>query len=82
MGRPVVATTIGAEGLAATDGHDLLLADTPEASAGAVVSVLTDQTLANRLGAAGRQLADSRYGWGEIGKDMRSRYRSIARTTG
>ena len=30
MGRPVVSTTIGAEGLPVADGTDLVLADTPD----------------------------------------------------
>ena len=52
MEKPIVSTTVGAEGLPVGDGGELLLADTPEAFAEAVVSVLTDEELAQGLGAA------------------------------
>jgi sugar transferase (PEP-CTERM/EpsH1 system associated) len=42
MGKAVVSTTIGAEGLPVTSGHDVLLADDPHAFADAVVSLLRD----------------------------------------
>lgn len=62
-GRPVVSTTIGAEGIDARDGEHLLLADTPQAFAAAVMRLFNDDALASRLGAAGRKLAEERYGW-------------------
>jgi len=53
-GRAVVSTTIGAEGLEARDGEDLLLADSPEDFSGAVLQLLEDSDLRARLGQAGR----------------------------
>lgn len=53
-GRPVVATTLGAEGLDLTGGTHLLLADTAPALASQLASLLTDADLAARLAAAGR----------------------------
>jgi glycosyltransferase involved in cell wall biosynthesis len=69
-GRPVVSTTIGAEGIDARDGEHLLLADSPEAFAEAIVRVLVDDALAAGLGSAGRQLAEERYGWGNITRQL------------
>lgn len=66
MGRPVVSTTIGAEGIEAVDGQDLLRADGAEAFAAAVRRVLDDGDLARRLGAGGRALVERRYGWTAI----------------
>ncbi len=59
MEKPVVSTTIGAEGLPVNDGQELLLADTPAAFAAAVVRLLTTPDFAHRLGepAALRQSA-------------------------
>jgi glycosyltransferase involved in cell wall biosynthesis len=54
--RPVVSTRLGAEGLAATDGEHLFLADEPEAMARACVLLLGDQELRNRM-------VDSAYAW-------------------
>lgn len=56
MGLPVVSTRLGAEGLDAEDGCHLLLADTPEKFARAVLRVLSDPALAARLGEEGRAL--------------------------
>lgn len=52
-GVPVVTTTVGAEGIRAVPGRELLVADDPAAFAGAVVSVLEDGHLAATIGAAG-----------------------------
>src|SRR5262249_13653385 len=66
MGRPVVTTTIGAEGLGAVPGRDLLIADDAAAFADAVDRLLTDAALAARIGAAGRVLAETRFDWDAI----------------
>lgn len=50
-GVPVISTTLGAEGLPVTHDKDILLADTPEAFAEAVVEVCRDRELAVRLAA-------------------------------
>lgn len=62
-GLPVVSTTIGAEGLDARDGDNLLLADTPAAFAQAVNRVLGDAALAARLSEAGRRTVAAQYDW-------------------
>src|SRR5215468_12750815 len=49
MERPLVSTTIGAEGLPVNNGRELLLADTPQSFAEAVVRVLSDQRFASEL---------------------------------
>jgi glycosyltransferase involved in cell wall biosynthesis len=61
--KPVVSTTLGAEGLDVTDGEHLLLADDPAEMADAILRVIADEALAARLGAAGRALVLERYGW-------------------
>ncbi len=52
---PVVSTTMGAEGLGARSGADLLLADRAEDFAAACVRVACDPELRSRLSVAGRQ---------------------------
>jgi len=52
--RPVVATTVGAEGLDLTGGTHLLIGDDAAAIATHLASLLRDDHLATRLGAAGR----------------------------
>ena len=60
MARPVVTTSLGAEGLGATQGHHLLVADGAEAFAAAIGRVLDDAELAAALGGAGRALVTTR----------------------
>ena len=62
-GRAVVSTTLGAEGLGARDGQHLLLADNAEDFAGAILRLLNDRALGERLGAAGRALYEEQFTW-------------------
>ena len=50
MGKAVVSTSIGCEGLDAVDGENILIRDTPEAIADALLQVLRDARLRSRLG--------------------------------
>src|SRR6476619_1446959 len=50
MEKAVVSTTVGAEGLPVVDGEEIVLADTPEAFAAAVVKLLRDESLAAEIG--------------------------------
>ncbi|MEW5868445.1 MAG: glycosyltransferase family 4 protein [Chloroflexota bacterium] len=65
-GLPVVSTPIGAEGIAYRDGESILIADTPEAFAQAVIQTLTEPGLAERLGQNGRRWVEERYDWRKI----------------
>ncbi len=63
MRKAVVSTSIGAEGLDVINEEHLLLADTPETFAGAVLRLMNDAELRARLGESGRKLAVEKYGW-------------------
>ena len=63
MARPVVSTTLGAEGLGGVPGRHLLIADEPSAFASSVLRVLGDSQLAEALGREGRALAVERFSW-------------------
>jgi glycosyltransferase involved in cell wall biosynthesis len=65
-GLPVVSTSIGAEGLAYKPGEDILIADTPEAFARAVLQVLRDPELACRLVHGGRVAIAEHYDWRKV----------------
>jgi glycosyltransferase involved in cell wall biosynthesis len=76
-GRPVVSTSVGAEGIELRDGEDALLADDPDAFAAAALRVLADDTLAARVGAAGRRLAEQRYDWSGLGAALATALRGL-----
>jgi glycosyltransferase involved in cell wall biosynthesis len=63
MARPVVSTSIGAEGIDARPGTDILIADDPVSFARAVGSVLDDRALAAELARRGRALVEEKYSW-------------------
>lgn len=56
-GRPIVTTSKGMEGLPLQAGTHVLVADTTEEMAAAIVRILTDPPLAISLGKAGREWA-------------------------
>lgn len=65
---PIVSTTIGAEGISYTDGHDLLIADTAESFAQATIRLLQAPETAARLARNGRATLETRYDWHVIYK--------------
>ena len=70
MGKAVVTTTIGAEGLQLTPGKHLLVADNPEAFAQAVLRLLGDAALREKLGAQGRAAIEEYYSWDVVGRHL------------
>lgn len=77
MGKAVVSTSIGCEGLAAVDGVNIRIADTPQAFAEATSQILSDGDLRSRLGEAARQTVERYYAWRVIGNSMLDLYKSL-----
>ncbi|MFM9848488.1 MAG: glycosyltransferase family 4 protein [Hyphomicrobiaceae bacterium] len=63
LARPVVSTSIGAEGIDIKHDRDLLLADTPRQFADAMLSLLARPAEAAELGLRGRRLVEGAYSW-------------------
>jgi glycosyltransferase involved in cell wall biosynthesis len=70
MERPIISTTIGAEGLPISDGVELLLADTPAAFADAVVRVLTNESEAQALAARAAATVREKFGWARVAAEF------------
>jgi len=68
-GLPVVSTAIGAEGIEYNDGEDILIADNPREFCDAVLRVLQDDELAQRLAQGGRTKVETLYDWRTIYQD-------------
>lgn len=77
MGKAIVSTSLGCEGLDAVDGDNMLIRDDPRAFAEAVVNVLSDPGLRRRLERNARRIAEQRYSWDRIGEGLRAAYREI-----
>ena len=61
QGIPIVSTTLGCEGIEVTSGANILVADSPDDFACAVLRLLNDAELAALLSANGRLLVEKRY---------------------
>jgi sugar transferase (PEP-CTERM/EpsH1 system associated) len=77
LGRPIISTTIGCEGLEVVDGEHLLIADGPEQFAEKTVRLLTDGLLYQRIVAEARQLAVAKYDWDVIAKQLLDIYSEV-----
>jgi polysaccharide biosynthesis protein PslH len=77
MGKAIVSSTLGAEGIEAVAGRDLFIEDRPAAFADAVSRLLAEPALAARMGRSARQLAAHRYAWGGAARALESFYREI-----
>jgi glycosyltransferase involved in cell wall biosynthesis len=77
MGKAIVSTTLGAEGIEAVPGRDLLVEDQPAVFANAVNRLLAEPALAARIGQSARQLAEERYAWSGAARSLEGFYRRI-----
>jgi glycosyltransferase involved in cell wall biosynthesis len=74
MGKAVVTTTIGREGLLVEPGESILVADTPEEFAQETLRAMREPTLRDRLGAEGRAMVERCYAWEVVGRHLESAY--------
>jgi len=80
MAKAVVSTSLGAEGIEAVPGRDLLLEDEPTAFAEAVGRLLAEPDLAAGIGESARQLATEKYAWSGAARGLEGFYRRILAT--
>jgi glycosyltransferase involved in cell wall biosynthesis len=78
MGKAIVSTSLGCEGIAVRDGEHLLIGDGPNAFASRILELFDDPALGASLGRAGRQLMERDYSWQKAGERMEVLYRSVA----
>jgi glycosyltransferase involved in cell wall biosynthesis len=77
VGRAVVSTTVGAEGLDAQHDVHLLLADSAQAMADSCLRVITSADANARLVRGGRALVEARYDWRIVHGRLRSVYAAL-----
>ena len=76
-GIPVVSTRLGAEGIPAQDGRELLLADAPRDLAAAVLRVLENPGLADGLAQAGAEFVRRHFDWSVIGDKLNTTLETV-----
>jgi len=77
MGKAIVSTSLGAEGIEAVPGRDIIIEDQPAAFADAVNRLLAEPDRAARIGAAARQAAVEKYAWSAAALALEGFYREI-----
>jgi polysaccharide biosynthesis protein PslH len=70
MEMAIVSTSIGAEGLPVSDGKEILLADTPESFAAAVVKLLQQASLASEIGKRAAARVREEFGWDKVAESF------------
>jgi sugar transferase (PEP-CTERM/EpsH1 system associated) len=78
MGKAIVSTTLGAEGLPICDGGDISIADSPEEFSRKVCLLLRDPQERRRLGSAARQLVEQHYSWSSVAAEFDAVLRRVA----
>ena len=77
MRKPIVSTTVGAEGFAVTNGEQLLLADSAEAFAACVIDLLRNPQRRAALAERGLELVKSKFDWSTIVPQLEDVYTSV-----
>jgi len=67
MGKAIVSTTIGAEGLPVQHGKNIVLADDPHTFARDVVTLLRENELRQEFEENARALVERDYSWRKVG---------------
>jgi sugar transferase (PEP-CTERM/EpsH1 system associated) len=75
MATPVVATPQAIAALQVQPGQDLLIADTAPAVAGALVALLDDEAMRQRIGQSGRLYVEAHHNWDTAASKLESVYR-------
>jgi glycosyltransferase involved in cell wall biosynthesis len=75
MGKAVVSTSIGVEGLNVRNGEHLLVADAPQDFANQVLRLFDDPALRQTLAANGRAMVEECYSWDAVGRHLEEAYR-------
>jgi glycosyltransferase involved in cell wall biosynthesis len=70
MGRPVVSTTVGVEGLDVTHEAHYLAADSAETFAASILRLLDDAELREKLARAARARVEERFSWSHVARQF------------
>jgi sugar transferase (PEP-CTERM/EpsH1 system associated) len=79
MGKAVVSTVVGAEGLPVTNGEQLVLADGPAEFARSVLDLLHDRDRRGRLERAARALVLEHFDWSVVARELEDALVGFAR---
>ncbi len=70
LGRPVISTPLGVEGLSVRAEEHVVLAESGPEFAAAILRLLGDGELRRRLAGAARALLEARFSWNQVGRQF------------
>ncbi len=70
IGKTVITTTVGAQGIDYTDGENILIADTPEQFARQIKRCLDDDAFCSRVGEAAARLVADQYDRKKLAEEL------------
>lgn len=76
VGKAIVSTSIGVEGIEGEDREHFMVADSSEAFSSHVIAVMNDPVLRERLGANARKRSREKYDWEAICESLSNLYQS------
>lgn len=82
MGKAIVATSMGCEGIDVTPGKNVLIANTPQEFVEQIKRLHTDPALRQSLGQEARKLAIDCYSWPVIGRKLSAVYQRLLNADG
>jgi glycosyltransferase involved in cell wall biosynthesis len=77
MGKPVVSTSKGAEGLNFRNGQSILIRESSQEFVRAILQLLDNQSLAEEIGSNAKELSMKKFRWSQIITKVLRAYKSI-----
>lgn len=79
MGKAIVASSVGAEGIKVESGKDLIIADAPQEFANQVLRLLKNPSHLRQMGENARKIVERHYDWRMIYNKMDALYEAVVR---
>jgi glycosyltransferase involved in cell wall biosynthesis len=80
LGKPIVSTTVGAEGINYTTQKNILIADTPDDFISAIVKFKNDKEFCKSIGENARKLVEKEYDNKVIGRELLNFYEKLIKS--
>lgn len=77
LGKTIITTTVGAQGIRYTDGENLLIGDTPEAFAQHILDCYNSKSTCERIGVNAAELSKQYYHYESVAEALKSFYLKI-----
>jgi glycosyltransferase involved in cell wall biosynthesis len=80
MGKAIVSTSSGVNGLDLEPGKDVILENDPVRMAEAILRLMQDSVYAKELGSRARRTVEERFGWDSIAESQKRLYQDLLKS--